>query len=779
MMFKALMQKKWREFQAKRVLWVLGLLLAASFLPLFRVWFDSMAATVFPAVLLALVASWMGLGCAAGSFQGDFANQVNLFLEYLPVRRSAVWFTNYLSGFVALCLAAVLLLWLELILFPHFLEMDLSRRGGVPDPDIDMSYLTYLCPNRLAAVIACGSYLFWTFSVTVFPTGYLGRKDAKTANPIGAFMMFAAVFGLPITVIVTLRILFILPSATALSPVLWTSGVLFSAGSYALFALTPKHLTRAKRDWLGLGLFLAISAALVGHLYTRYLTWRVLDPSLPVTIAKVYKPHLEGAPNLLLASLDSYRSGQHYVSLDLENAKYHDLGRGLSFLDVPMNRTGLLYFEYSTDPGGYRGSEYLRSMAPDATRMHSFRVPTNEGYGCHIARCFPEKGQLVYRAYFQERGEERARNYVCAANSNGELLKRFECDSSGPLIVNDAGQVLAMAPIADHGDATPRGPAANEPDRYMLIDLDGGDIRRFGLPGAVRCFSKDLRRVICQRTRIHNGRRFKSLVVVELPTMEERLVLPEDDLPAEEITAQVELGSTGHVGMRGGETRGTEDLVNDAFDAMLWIKHRVEGDSFRYAIVLVNLDTGKQQVVVPESAIPAIPVVVAEGSGGAPVVKGFCADGTGFTYTIGARIYLCDLKGGQPTLLADNSVRVDNVKQDGQTSSPIKSGTTAYSPSDRRVLRYMNDWQKQSDGVPKELAVLDVFQNGKPVRVFTGQRFITGAIWLDEERIVCWEDGTIYLVNADGGSPRQIFPPLETAGSLGKSTDPAAEEPNR
>ena len=57
-----------------------------------------------------------------------------------------------------------------------------------------------------------------------------------------------------------------------------------------------------------------------------------------------------------------------------------------------------------------------------------------------------------------------------------------------------------------------------------------------------------------------------------------------------------------------------------------------------------------------------------------------------------------------------------------------------------------------------KFSAIEVFQHGKPVRIFTGQRLIVKSFWMDEQRIVFYEGDAIYLLDAAGGPPRKVFP---------------------
>jgi hypothetical protein len=309
----------------------------------------------------------------------------------------------------------------------------------------------------------------------------------------------------------------------------------------------------------------------------------------------------------------------------------------------------------------------------------------------------------------------------------------------------------------------------------MIIDLESESVRRFGLPGPAECFAKDLRRVICSRIRIRDGRRYTSFVLIDLPTMFERSILSEDDLPAEEVTSQVDLAVNARIStdrmISTAADRQTRDLmVNDAFDTALWVKQRVDGDQFRYSIVLVDLNTGKRQEVVPESATVPMPVVMAKGTGGWPTaLERFNADQTGFLYAIGPRTYFCEIRNRQSVLLADSSIHVDGDEEDTQRSPHGGSYyPTVCSPSGRRALRFANVYEKSRNDERRprlRFAAIEVFQDAKPVRLYTGQRPITAAGWLDDERIVFQEKDTVYVLESAGGPPRQVFPPVGSTDS--------------
>lgn len=756
-MLRALIRKKLLEFRANKGPWAFALLLAFSLLPLVRLATDRPEATLLPLGLLSMVAWFMAPSAAAAAFRGDFTNQANRFLEYLPAKRSAIWLASYSSGLVLLCLAAITLFWLEVLLFPIGTETNAIHHSYY---DPDFFFFGYLLHGRWGMAVFFGSALFLGFSVVTFSAAYLDRKDLPPTNNPATGGMFLWWMFMPVCVGATLGFLQVVPSGLALSPVLLTTGLLYSAGGYGLFALAPKHITPAGRAWLGTGLFLAISTAMVGQLYLYHLEWRVFDPSLPFEIERVYRPRPED-PNLLLADVRSYRSGNHCVSIRVADHTYHDLGRWLTFLEVPDDN-GLLHFVNRRREFG-RWKDFVR-MAPDGTRRRSFAIPGvgRHGVGSYAGRdvqWLAGKGLLVYAAYEHR---EDSRLWLCAADSDGRLLKQFPVDSAR-FLATPTGKVLAIGPGAEPRDAMSNGPLAHEEKPYMLIDLESDSIRRFGLPGSPVRFARDLRRVLCSRFRIENGRRYQSGVLVELPSLAEELMIPEGDLEATELTSQVNLALEPAIPT---DEDGPNQflMVNDGFDKAAWVKRRVDGDYFRYSIALVDLDTGKREIAVPESATTPMPVVMTQGTAASPTnLLKFTPDQAGITYTIGPRVYLCDIDERQSILLADASIGWDSDAVDAvRLFRQPQDYSADLSPSGRRVLRLWNHWVKPTSGMVQrpqlEFAAIDVFEGGKPVRVYTSQRYIEGAQWLDDERIVFHEADAIYVLESTGGPPQQVFP---------------------
>ena len=294
-------------------------------------------------------------------------------------------------------------------------------------------------------------------------------------------------------------------------------------------------------------------------------------------------------------------------------------------------------------------------------------------------------------------------------------------------------------------------------DPYLLIDVDADTVLRFGLPGSPVAFAKDLRRAICVRHRIQDGRRYQSYVLVELPSLDERTVLPEDEFPPSEITSQA-MSTLADIPRIDNEQPTSFLRVSDRFDTAFWVKCRVEGDYFRYAIVLIDLETGTRRVIVPEAETPKLPVVVrAVRADPAPVVLyRSTADGNGLLFGIGQHIHCYDLSKQESALIADQSILLDAAGEDADVRYQI-----AFSPSGRRILRYGAVYEKLIGEIPAlrlKFAAIDVFHNGRPVRSFRGETLIGGAMWLDEERIVFHEAHAVYALNASGGPAQQILP---------------------
>ncbi len=730
-MLKALLKKKTRELRASQVCLGQATLFALSFLALLaRLLWPS---GIFVLLPLALIGFFLGLFCAIAGFGGDYVKEAHRFLEFLPIRRSAVWLVGYLTGLCLLCLSSVLLFGTGVLLF---------QPSSVPE-------FEFVVPSRFA-LVACGAtVLFWMFSIAMFPVATLGTGKQGATN-VGV-MMLIVVF-LPIAVCGFLRLLHILPPATDLIPVLLVSSLLYSLASFCLFALMPRHLKARKSITVGIAAFIVCTAALFGHLYVKYLTWRKIDASEPLQIAYVRQPHLDGHPNLILANVSSYRSGQHFVSVDVTQGAYHDLGRWLTSIDVRDNDGDHVHFLSSR--GGARDSHTAVTMAPDATRRHSFKIDYRH-HSPDAATWLKNPRRLLYPSY--DRATQKS--YLCIADSTGRLLQRFEIHRyTYKFILSPTNKVLVRTPENTTADDSVSENSLADEKPYMIIALDAGTVFSFDVPGEPHVFAKDLRRVICKRERIQNGRRYQSYVLVELPSLDERVVIPEEEFPPAEVTSQVH--RTVNLTMKTDDERPTSFLrVNDGFDTGYWVKQRVEGDYFRYSIVLIDLDTGKRRVVVPESDTLELPVVV---SGGdiptSPVtVHRPTADGEGFLFEFGKQVHLYSLSKQESVLVADNDILLEASYEDSEVRYNV-----VHSPSGYRTLRYGQVYEKSTEHSGSHqlrFAAVDVFQEGKPIRLFRGEEQIENAIWLDEERIIFHENQAIYLLNTAGDPAKQVFPP--------------------
>ena len=738
-MFKALLDKKVCELRTSHAYLVFIILFVLSFLAvLAKLSWPSEISGLLLAPLV-LIGFFLGFVCAVAAFSGDYVKEAQRFLEYLPVRRSAIWLVGYLTGVSLLCLSALLLFGTGLLLYQP------------PVPELE-----YFISGRIALAAAGGTALLWMFSIAVFSVAYLdtGKEGATSANVSG---MLLGTMLLPVAVGVLLVEVHTLPSVTELIPIFLVSAASYSAGSFFLFALTPRHMKRASRAVCGGSLFLLLTAVLLGHLYLKHFTWRTLDPSEPLLIQRVWQPELESEPDLILANVMSYHSGDHCVSVDVAQSAYHDLGRWLTFLDVPGNDSGRLHFVYSRH-GGYRGNFSALTMAPDGTDKHSFRVDAAKDYQVRgPVRWLQNPSRLLYPAYC----EATQQSYLCVADSAGKLLKRFEVGSES-LILSPTNQVLTLAPQeAPAGQSAP-GTTTGETKPYMIIDVDADTVFRFGCPGQPLVLAKDLRRMICKRERIQGGFRYQSYVLVELPALVERIVLPEEAFPPAEITSQV--GTAVRPTHISTSYQPTEFFcVADTFETAFWIKQRVEGDYFRYSIVSIDLNTGRQQVVIPESETPRLSVI-ATGvqSRTAPVtLQRSTADGSGFLFEIGQQIHRYDLATQEHAVVADTGVVLDDSER------PDANYQTAFSPTGYRVVRYINIYEKSPDDPRRsqlKYGAIDVFQNSTPKRRFREKQHISGAFWLDEERIIFHTTQAIYSLNATAGSAQRIFPPATTVG---------------
>ena len=304
-----------------------------------------------------------------------------------------------------------------------------------------------------------------------------------------------------------------------LMPILLISGVLYSAGSYALFALVPRHSHAATRAACGMGLFLLCTTALFGHLYLAHLTWREIDAAEKLVVERVHRLGLDSRPDLLLADVRSYRSRRHCVSIDVVQGAYHDLGRELTFVGADNSNGGLLHF--LDDGYGPRRVRYtVVTTTPDASRRETVRIDCGRRY---LAKESVKWLQNPRRLLYPASSPDSQQGYLCIADTTGRLLQRYEVRRDAhSFLLGPANRILTLAPTKQNTGRMPSQEVGVEEAPYLMIDADANTVVRFGLPGLPFAFSGDLRRAICARQRIQDGRRYQSYVLVELPSLSDR-----------------------------------------------------------------------------------------------------------------------------------------------------------------------------------------------------------------------------------------------------------------
>ena len=116
-MFKALLDKKIRELSAGHAYVGFVVLFMLSFLIILAKLSWPSAISGLLLAPLVLIGVFLGFACAVVAFGGDYVKEAQRFLEYLPVRRSAIWLVGYLTGVCLLCLSALLLFGTGLLLY--------------------------------------------------------------------------------------------------------------------------------------------------------------------------------------------------------------------------------------------------------------------------------------------------------------------------------------------------------------------------------------------------------------------------------------------------------------------------------------------------------------------------------------------------------------------------------------------------------------------------------------------------------------------------------------
>jgi|GEM_PF-1562822 len=743
-MLKALIKKNWAESRAKKMPHFILIVFVLSLADL---------SFGLPAVVWAIIGIFliiMGPVNALGGFIGDVNKDYYKFLEYLPLRRSAIWFSNFLDGLMSLFLMILPLVWQRVVFYKP----------------VDIEPFVYCIPTRWAIFVGGLAGIFWMFSVAVFFSAYFDLR------PLGASTAVIFPLVLLLLFMTCLAKALILPSATEIAPIFFLSGLFFSAGSFFLFAVVPKHMRRERQFCLiALPLFLLITALGTGHLYLNLRKWKELEPWEKVRIFSVHPLKIKGEPERLLLNIHSERSRDHFITLNVESGISHHLGRGL----VRMGESALpwqnkrLYFQTSFDAQGlfqeiYSALVSVKSDGSDLRRLFTAGDYRRSGEQESVSRSLytiqvsGDDSFFVLSEYVYRKKDNSSITNLVVSDEYGRVMRKIEARNYADFYLSPTNNLLCLMPLKETRDKE----KVVDESPYRIIDLKTSATKRFDLPGSVIWFSPNLDRVACLETRIAQGRRYQSITLVSLPPLNRRIILSEQDMPVQEIQTQVREKITPECKVLKtdftAEKSFSESVLyfNKAFDRAVWLKKRVDGDDFRFSLILINLDNGERKEIVGEADLPRQPLVTADSRTERPVViHGFDSSGRGVIYNAQDKIFLVEAGMERPMLLADDSTRENpkTILEKTEVRYEI-----VFSPSRHRVMRYRtwSEYWGPLKGTRSITSRLEVFEDGNPRTIYTSEGTIS-AFWLDEERIIVKEAYGLFLLNADGSGLRRIF----------------------
>lgn len=662
------------------------------------------------------------------------------FLEYLPIPRWQLCAANYIKALAGVVVVTVALFWHKVVF---------------REPDV--------FPSRSEMVFGVGSILFALFSLAFFFCTYY-EKRLILLLPI-------PFIGVPVVVsgIYFFGRTFLTPSPLEIAPICFVAGLLFSLAGFLLFVVPSEHMPRWKHFlFLGSPAFGVICGIAVGHLYWSALRWKELQPGEDLAMFGVVPVTPEGGSNLLVAEVRSSRSGIHAVCIDVDGRSYRPLGRGLEWRPAaePKGEAQTLSFLSSFSPNGLLlDARYFVTVRPDGSGLRRvLQADEPLAYYRRRFRWSPSGESLVYVEH--RYAEDSSGEYLVIADAAGKTrleiphIEDSHPAGRGPFLINERGFLVALlrtdVPEGEEQSTAEEGP-------YVGVDLETLDTQRFDLPGSVLAFSRDLTRAACIRSQVAKGKRYESLVLVEIPSLVERVILSEDEMPAVELGQQVTEDVNRFVDFdrfrdSGGGGYWGGFRFNESLDKAVWLKTRAEEDFLVLFLELIDLTSGESRVLRTPSEAGRVPLVRDTAQDTRMGVFGLTKAGDAVIYQLGEAIFLHNFAEDEPRILANLARKDEAAVTAGFELS--RSPRTSFSPDRRHVLRQTEYSRYDDEPRPTETAsTVEIFdEKGVPKLVFATKEGTYHAFWIDNDRIVIFGGDEVLLATRAKTGLEHIFP---------------------
>lgn len=719
----------------------------------------------FPApawLLIGFLAFLIGQSGGGDAMGVDFKHQSIRFLEYLPIRRWTIWLANWLDQMAACLIVIALLFWHRIVAWTPPLAS-----GPYAPLDAALFGSRWLLPLVLCSIMVAsfGHSLFWR---TFF--------RSELASLIPGWISTAVLGFAPAAVLIGLQLV---PPWHDSTLILLLIGLAFSLASLLAFALPPVHWGRAARfGAVGLPLFVSILIGEVAGIYAGLSSWKQLDASDRTLIVRA--SFEQGDPNTVLLDVRSSMSGQHALLCDLANGTVRYLGRGLSRLradwddDDRIARAGaggpLVFISSLASNNLWPAPPSLITLDPEHAQRRSI-VPIRafvdtDGSTWQIIRAqWTADGRwLVAMANPSEdyRSDRRPRRdtftstrlLIGKVNSTGvpafDVRRRLSVFGSAYLL-SDGGRIVAQPLPKSPADDDPADPSAalssSQPapapitHRYRIYDIASERDRYIELPGAVIRFAADLSQALCLRVSTRDGMCYRSVVRVDLDTLDERTIIAESELAPLPGMAGPLSGYYDLLPARQGrfdqELPGRDPMldVDPSWHHLVWLRQRIDTNARRISLVDIDLSTLQRTELVAEADLAPVALVPSYDPRSSSRFWGFSSDGSAVLLKNGRNCYRVSIPDGtrQTTTLGDDAL-----------------SEMRFSPSGVRLALI------RSAGAD---TVRVVVLNAQQSRVVYTTSEYPMVRWLDENWLLVTDGPRLLRIAADGSSQSVLFPP--------------------
>lgn len=313
-----------------------------------------------------------------------------------------------------------------------------------------------------------------------------------------------------------------------------------------------------------------------------------------------------------------------------------------------------------------------------------------------------------------------------------------------------------------------------KPSRRLLLDLDTLQERHPELP-PIGFLSSDLTKGASLKYRYEGATTYHSVVRYNLETGEETIIMDEKLLPS---STKLSPSRSNSVFMR---------CDRDLKSALLFIR-RVEDTLAKSSLLQVDLDTSTAKTILPETSFPVTDLTLPEKEQAYCFLEAYPPNAKAAIYTVYGEE---DGERDNYSKRKSNKYRLNLDTREKTRLPPLKT-SRSFSPAYKKIspdgTKYIvtlvpdrtaiPDAADEDSGDHSTKLVIQEFGKDKPLTIHSFDRqnrprkhgldnYRTGSSssdisdvsWLDDQRIIFICDDALWVVNADGGGLRKIFPP--------------------